>query len=199
MFDDEDEAEWDAAWAEVDRQAAAVLRDACATELALPPPHDPLLAAAASLREGIAEGRQQHRYFVAACGWEAQTPEDDTEMWLGALAATLAPPNDPGTSAEEQSAVAALQHADLLGMVVGLVRRGVGAVFSSEAVEHDIETMPEIEDESEDSDDFDAFRMPVVVLAPLWQALGVLDDDDRLTELGRWGLPRALLSTWSKS
>jgi len=120
-------------------------------------------------------------------------------MWLGALAATLDPPNDPGTSAEEQAAVAALQHADLLGMVVGLVRRGVGAVFSPEAVQHDIETMPEIEDESEDPDEVDAFGMPVVVLTPLWQALGVLDDDDRLTELGRWGLPHALLATWSKA
>ena len=199
MLDDEDEAEWEAAWAEMDRQAAAVLRDACATELTSPPPLDDLLTATESLRQGIAEGRQQHRYFVTACAWESQTPEDDSVMWLGALAATLSPPNDPGTSAEEQAAVAALQHADLLGMAVGLVRRGVGAVFSPEAVHRDIETMPEIEDESEDPDDVDAFGMPVVVLAPLWQALGVLDDYDRLTELGRWGLPHALLATWSKA
>jgi uncharacterized protein YecA (UPF0149 family) len=199
MFDDEeDEAEWEAAWADVDQQAAAVLRTTCASELASPPPHAALLAAAASLREGIADRRSQHRYLVAACGWEAKPPKDDTEVWLGALAATLSPPNDPGTSAEDQAAVAALQHGDLLGMVAGLVRRGVGALFSPEAVQHDIETMPEIDDEREAPDDFDAFDMPVVVLAPLWQALGALDDDDRLTELGRWGLPRALLATWSK-
>ncbi|HZJ07209.1 MAG TPA: hypothetical protein VFD59_17300, partial [Nocardioidaceae bacterium] len=63
------------------------------------------MTATESLRQGIAEGRQQHRYFVTACGWESQIPEDGSVMWLGALAATLDPPNDPGTSAEEQAAV----------------------------------------------------------------------------------------------
>ncbi len=33
-------------------------------------------------------------------------------------------------------------------------------------------------------------------MAPQWEDLGVLDEDERLTERGTWGLPRALLRTW---
>lgn len=31
---------------------------------------------------------------------------------------------------------------------------------------------------------------------PRWQTLGALDDDRRLTRLGAWGLPHALLEAW---
>ena len=32
-----------------------------------------------------------------------------------------------------------------------------------------------------------------------WQALGAVDDNGRLTELGWWGLPEALLHAWTSS
>ena len=73
-----------------------------------------------------------------------------TVLWISALAASISPPNDPGTDVEEQSAVAALTHADWIGMIVGLVRRGVGAEFSAEAAQHDIANLPELEGEIED-------------------------------------------------
>ena len=33
----------------------------------------------------------------------------------------------------------------------------------------------------------------------LWQVLGAIDDDDRLTPLGWWGLPEAMRRVWAPS
>jgi hypothetical protein len=33
----------------------------------------------------------------------------------------------------------------------------------------------------------------------LWQILGAIDDDDRLTPLGWWGLPEAMRRVWAPS
>ena len=33
----------------------------------------------------------------------------------------------------------------------------------------------------------------------LWQVLGAIDDDERLTPLGWWGLPEAMLRVWAPS
>ncbi|MGH3425578.1 MAG: hypothetical protein ACRDO8_12645, partial [Nocardioidaceae bacterium] len=94
----------------------------------------------------------------------------------------------------------ALEHADWLGIVLGLVRRGVGAQCDLENAVRDIEECPEVEDESEDPEGETAvLEMALVTVAPLWQALGILDDGERLTALGRWGLPHALHDAWSSS
>ncbi len=197
LYDDDEDA-WLAEWEEADRQAAEVLREACPVELGTPVPTQAVGRAASALRDGLARGRWPYDYFVNACGWENDAPDDDVELWLSALASSMSPPNDPGIDVEEASAVGALVHADWLGMVVGLVRRGAGAEFSAEAAQRDIDTLPELEGEIEDPDGaFGVLSMAVTTLTPLWQALGVLDDDESLTELGRWGLPHALLVTWS--
>jgi hypothetical protein len=31
----------------------------------------------------------------------------------------------------------------------------------------------------------------------LWRVLGAIDDDERLTALGWWGLPEAMLRVWA--
>lgn len=182
--------------AEVDMEAAGLLRTALADELATPAPEPELTAAAETLRAGIQSERWPFEYFIKACGWRKEPPGDDAELWERAAAATISPPEDPGTDVEEQSAVFALEHADWFGLVTGLVRRGVGAKFDSDLAEQDIVTCPEIEDESDGSDESAVLRIAVTVLSPLWQGLGIVDADDRLTELGWWGLPRALLRVW---
>lgn len=195
MFDDDDE--WLAAWHEADRQAAEVLREACPEQIESPAPQD-LKPAASLLRQGLADGRWPFDYFVNAMGGAQDALPRDVDLWVAALASTMSPPNDPGIDIEQQSAVAALMHADWLGMVVGLVRRGAGAEFSAEAAQRDIDTLPELEGEVEDPDgQLSVLSMAVTTLTPYWQAIGVLDDDERLTGLGRWGLPNALLVTWS--
>jgi hypothetical protein len=196
-FDDFDDDEFLAAWNEADREAAGVLREALASELAEPAPEADLDRAARGLEEGAESGRPPFDYFVRACGWYDGRPADRGDLWLDAAAASISPPNDPGTDAEEQAAVFALEHADWVGMVTGLVRRGVGASFDAETAEDDIENCPEVEgDVPDDEGQFGVLELAVSVLTPLWQSLGILDSGAALTPLGRWGVPRALLRAW---
>ena len=57
------------------------------------------------------------------------------------------------------------------------------------------------EDEDFDDDEFDELTMESLFLpvTTLWQILGAIDDDDRLTPLGWWGLPEAMLHVWAPS
>ncbi len=197
-FDDEDTEEFLAAWDRADLAADELLRRACGQVLSSPPPQPEMAHAQSRLRRGVEEGGWPFGYFVEACGWRRTTPSNDDELWSQAAAATISPPDDPQTDPEEQAAVAALLHADWFGMVVGLVRRGPGAPFSGAAAIRDITTSPEIENDSDDPEgDESALDMAATVLTPLWQALGILDEDAGLTRLGGWALPHALHLVWS--
>ena len=50
-----------------------------------------------------------------------------------------------------------------------------------------------------DDDEFDELTMEGLFLpvTSLWQVLGAIDDDERLTPLGWWGLPEAMLRVWA--
>jgi hypothetical protein len=52
-----------------------------------------------------------------------------------------------------------------------------------------------------DDDEFDELTMEGLFLpvASLWRVLGAIDDDERLTPLGWWGLPEAMLRVWAPS
>jgi hypothetical protein len=54
------------------------------------------------------------------------------------------------------------------------------------------------EDDEDDEDDLtlESLFLPVT---SLWQALGAIDDENRLTALGWWGLPEAMLRVWAPS
>lgn len=123
-------------------------------------------------------------------------PEPDIERtglvraeWLAAVAATISPDDLPEDEAalEAESAVAALEHTDWFGLVTWLVVQGIG----TELDPHGVIAHLDISD-----DDASVVVQAVFVLLPKWRGLGVLDGDDRLTPLGRWGLPRALHIAW---
>lgn len=124
---------------------------------------------------------------------------DDDSRWLDALAETISPSDAPEEGEiESASAVMALQHADWLGLALGVVRRGPGSVLDAELVQRDIERLEDVEGEIEDPEGHLAvLSIALLHLSPQWQDLGVLDEDQRLTERGRWGLPRALHRIWS--
>jgi hypothetical protein len=65
---------------------------------------------------------------------------------------------------------------------------------------------PDVEDEPDgfylsDDDEYDALTMEGLFLpvTSLWRVLGAIDDDERLTALGWWGLPEAMLRVWAPS
>lgn len=195
---DFDEEAFLAAWDELDRSAANLVREACARQLGLPPPAAEVQQAADRLRTGIERGGGSFAYVRNACGWGRadQRPADDAELWLEALACTVSPREDPGTEPETESAVMSLEHADWLGMVLGLLRRGVGAEYDDVQAVRDIDDCPEVGGDPISPEDAPVIGLAVDVITPRWQDLGVLDHDRRLTTLGEWGLPRALVRAW---
>ena len=65
---------------------------------------------------------------------------------------------------------------------------------------------PDDEDEPDgfylsDDEEFDDLTMEGLFLpvTSLWQVLGAIDDDERLTALGWWGLPEAMLRSGPRS
>jgi hypothetical protein len=124
---------------------------------------------------------------------------DEDARWLDALAETISPAEEPTDGEiEATSAVMALQHADWLGLALGVDHRGPGSALDPELVQADIEGLEQVDGEIEDPEGHLAvLDMALLHLIPRWQNLGVLDEDRRLTERGVWGLSRALHRTWS--
>ena len=58
-----------------------------------------------------------------------------------------------------------------------------------------INDCPEV-DGTVDPDDADLVELAFEVVVPTWEAVGAVDADRQLTELGAWGLPRALARAW---
>ena len=194
-FDDEElDADWDAERAE----AAEVLRKALPEIRQLPIPHAAVRDAAAALRPLLARGGWTHSSMRVAAGWTPKRlPKDDLELWLGAAGGLIEPRDETGMDVEEESALMALEVPDWLGAVLGLVRAGVGAPAEPEDLLRYVDQCPEFEGER-DADDDPVLLLAFELVLPAWEAAGVIDSDRRLTELGRWGLPRALVWAWGE-
>jgi hypothetical protein len=100
-----------------------------------------------------------------------------------------------GLDSELEASVMALELADWVGAVVGLVRGGVGASADPATLVAAINDCPEVEG-MVDPDDADLVELAFEVVLPTWAAVGAVDADRRLTALGAWGLPRALARAW---
>lgn len=137
-------------------------------------------------------------YLVQRCPGVLEPHDEDDASRLQAVAETISPSEEPAQhEIEAVSAVMALQHADWLGLVLGITRRGAGSVIDPELVEADIENLDEVEGEIDDPEGLvGVLEMALLHLTPRWQELGVLDEDERVTEWGTWALPRALYRTW---
>ena len=130
---------------------------------------------------------------------------------------------DDGESPETESeltAICAIDHFDWLAAITALAEGGPGTAASAADLagyvrDYDPEDPedadgggpgeePDDEDESfylSVDEDFDDLTMEGLFLpvASLWQVLGAVDDDERLTALGWWGLPEAMLRVWAPS
>jgi hypothetical protein len=120
------------------------------------------------------------------------------------------------------AAVCALDHFDWLAVMSALATGGPGTPASAADlaryvrefdVEEDVETG--VEDDEEDADeaiafdltdfpdddDFDELSVEGLFLhvTAMWSVLGAIDEDDRLTPLGWWGLPEAMQRAWTES
>lgn len=150
------------------------------------------------LEEWAAVDRAADEYLAERVAGIREPLADDDARWVVALAETISPSAEPEEhKVEAVSALMALQHADWLGLVLGAIRRGPGAVLDAGSVQTDIDGLEEIDGEIEDPEgQLAVLETALIHLKPLWQDLGVLDQDDRLTVRGIWGLPKALHHTW---
>lgn len=173
-------------------QAVEVMRDALPELRALPVPSE-LGVAASRLRRQLPRASLL-RCVRRAAGWR-KLPADDRELWLGTVGGLVAMREDSGLDAEDESAIMALDTADWVGAVVGLVRAGRGADARPPALVGYADRCPEIDSEV-DRDDAELMEYAFELVLPAWEAAGAVTQDRRLTELGRWGLPRALAWAW---
>ena len=136
---------------------------------------------------------------------------------------------EPDEAESELAAICAIDHFDWLAAITALVEGGPGTSASAADLaayvrDYDPEDAEDAEDgptggddgppgEDEDEDDepadfflsdddeFDDLTMEGLFLpvTSLWQVLGAIDEDERLTPLGWWGLPEAMLRVWAPS
>ncbi len=137
------------------------------------------------------------------------------------------PGQDDGDLDETESelaAICAIDHFDWLAVITALAEGGPGTSASAaDLAAHVRDYDPEDPDDGapgqdaadadedgedgaddfflDDDEEFDDLTMEGLFLpvTSLWQVLGAIDDDERLTPLGWWGLPEAMLRVWAPS
>lgn len=211
---DEQDDELFAAWDEEEAFALGELRRIVA-ELPKQPerPAHAIEVAAARLRELIDYPGYPGNVLRACAGFnDRPLPDDDEGLWVAVAAGVAGPISDlaeddddpeefaalEGELSHEDSALAALcsiDHADWLAVVGALVRLGPGVLASPERLARLIAESEDIDqDELDDVEATEVLFLPVV---SLWGYLGVVDEDEVLTPLGWWGLPKALERSWA--
>jgi hypothetical protein len=192
----EDDEEFSAQWEQAEADAVEVLRRALPVPMLAPLPAGELQLACVRLRASLARHDPAVEAIRRAAGLDPPLPADDAELWLAAAGALIAMREPSGLDAELEAAVMALELADWVGAVIGLVRGGVGARADPAALVATINDCPEVEG-TVDPDDADLVELAFEVVLPTWEAIGAVDADRRLTALGVWGLPRALARAWN--
>jgi len=138
-------------------------------------------------------------------------PEADIDAAHPGGAALADPPYEDEDS-RAMADICAIQHYDWLAAICALARGGPGTSASETDIARYISEYEPDEDAEEDAgdddsefsfddfdDDADAESVAALFLhvTPLWRVLGAIDDSDRLTPLGWWGLPEALRLAWT--
>jgi hypothetical protein len=159
---------------------------------------------------------EEDKEFARAMEWA-----EDDDLAFGD------PDTEPGGEDDEldemsaaMAAVCALDHFDWLAVMSALVSGGPGTPASAADLARYVrefdpgqiadlseETGGEAEDDDGDwtgdefgDDEFDELSIEGLFLhvTAMWSVLGAIDEDDRLTPLGWWGVPGAMQRAWSE-
>jgi hypothetical protein len=181
-------AEWDAA----EQAAADELQDILAEVGERPRPDRELHAACQGVRTALMRGGWPADLLGTGGGIDPTNLEpDDAALWLRLAAGVVSPVDEPAEDIPvDDLSATALEHDEWLEAVAALARGGPGTHASAE----DLARFVAGTDEGDDVDVLAGWFHSVV---EQWQLLGALDDHERLTSLGWWGLPEALLQAWS--
>jgi hypothetical protein len=128
-------------------------------------------------REGLDEAAEVLKGIMAEVGDRPRPPlPDDEDAWLGRVAAVT-------------DEVAGLEVSGWLCTVAALTLWGPRTQADAASLASYV-----AEAEGGDPGELTKTFVPVV---ERWQALDVIDDAGRLTNLGWWGLPEAFVRSWS--
>jgi hypothetical protein len=181
---------------EGDALAVSTLRAALGRGAPTAPPAAAVLAGAAALREAVAQRDAAALALVSEAGIDDPDGVDDDELLVRVAGAYVRPGPRVGVSPAAADAIDALESADWLGAVLPLVRDGAGAHASPEQLVRNINRCPEVTT-SIPKRDAPAVASAFGCTLDAWRVTGVIDDNDRVTELGVWLLPRALELAWA--
>jgi hypothetical protein len=216
-------AEWDAA----DAEALSALGELLEQAGDRPCPAAELRAASASVREQLAAPGWPGQLLTECAGiGPADLAAEDAELWLR-LAAGVASPEgtddwasaeldqaaaEPSETDRAVAAICAIDHFDWLAVITALTAGGPGTPASAADLAGYVRDYDPDGEDGETGDDeftggpgepgdmeFDEFGMEGLFLpvTSLWQVLGAIGDDGRLTRLGWWGLPEAMRRVWA--
>jgi hypothetical protein len=198
LLDEADEdlfAEWDAA------QQAALddLRDILAEVGERPMPEAELQAACQRLRIALRRGGWSADLLRSGGGVDpASLDPNDRQLWLQLATGIINPVDEPPEDVPiEELSATALDHEEWLWAVEALARGGPGTSASAEDLARFTAGANDDGDGDGDGDDLDVLAGWFRPVVEQWQLLGALDDYERLTPLGWWGLPEALIQAWS--
>jgi hypothetical protein len=176
-------------------------------------PAEELRVAIAMLRERLAGGGYPYDVLLACAGLEAdKLPEGDEELWLSLGAGLVQPiddlPDDDdidafadfdaaiGRGDSSMAHLCAVETVDWLGIVTALARKGPGTFAMPMELARFLEESEDVDVTYEDPDDLQAEAVMLHDVVFLWEMIGALDEHQRLTALGWWGLPKALERAW---
>ena len=161
--------------------------------LGRPDPVAHLTELATLVRETAADDDELAGWTAAAgCSLE----DTDEAVALAPIVATVAPTDLGPLDPTRRDAVLALEWADWLGAVVGLVRSGGGAVVNGESMVDAVNQCPEVTS-TIPKQDRARIAWAFDVLTEYWEPLG-LTADGALTARGVAVLPAALRWAWSR-
>ncbi|MPY95257.1 MAG: hypothetical protein GEV08_20020 [Acidimicrobiia bacterium] len=176
--------------AEAEAEAAGELRAQLAAHVGAPPPAE-LAVAAAALRAQLRARDPFSRSIRAAAGFR-RLPGRDDRLVVRAAAAYLTLADVPESLDADQLALTlALDHVDWLVLATAALD-GARPVLDERWVARSLGAA----EPGLDADDTALVCAAFGVVSSPWQAAGVVDQDGRLTRLGRWVLPRALSYAW---
>jgi hypothetical protein len=192
LLDEADEdlfAEWDAA----EQAALDELQDILDEVGERPRPDAELETACRSLRIALQHGQWPADLLRTGGGVDPQNLDpDDQQLWLRLATGVVNPVEEPPEDIPiEELSATALDHEEWLWAVEALARGGPGTPASAEDLARFTAGA------SDDGDDIDVLAGWFSSVVEQWRLLGALDDRERLTRLGWWGLPEALIQAWS--
>jgi hypothetical protein len=149
---------------------------------------------AATVRARCADHDELAAWFAAAGG---ATDGSDEAVALAPIVAAVAPVDFGPLDPSRRDAIMALEWADWLGAVIGLVRTGAGAPVDGETLVDHVNRCPEVTS-TIPKQDRARFVWAFDVVGESWAVLG-LTDDGALTDRGVTALPAALRRAWAVS